>query len=496
MSILKLMEKNRQVRLQEVLFGSSDKMESRRIKSLEKRGEIRKIAPRIYTSNFQDTPEIIIKRNWLQILSSQYPLAMLSHRSALEYKPTPNGHIFLTYTYTKNIILPGLIIHFYKGKSIDGDRHFFGNLLVSHEARAYLENLQESRSSGSEPKILTRKEIEEKLEMILKVRNEKSLNDLRDQAREIAPLLGLQKEFDKLDKIIGALLSTRTSGVLTSDIARRRALGEPVDASRIQLFELLYNTLVEKVFPDYPDKNATQTAYRNFAFFESYFSNYIEGTKFEIEEAKQIIATATPLPLRDEDSHDVLGTYKIVSDIKEMSFCPQNGQELIDRLQFRHQIIMSARVSKNPGQFKDRNNFAGDTAFVDFTLVKGTLKRAFDYYIPLQHPFAKAIYMMFMVSEIHPFLDGNGRIARIMMNAELSAKGFSKIIIPTVYREDYLLALRKLTRQHDPEPYIRMMQRAWLFSSHIYNENQDAMQAYLKYCDAFAEPAEGKLKVE
>ena len=29
------------------------------------------------------------------------------------------------------------------------------------------------------------------------------------------------------------------------------------------------------------------------------------------------------------------------------------------------------------------------------------------------------IFMMFMISEIHPFLDGNGRLARVMMNAEL-----------------------------------------------------------------------------
>lgn len=74
-------------------------------------------------------------------------------------------------------------------------------------------------------------------------------------------------------------------------------------------------------------------------------------------------------------------------------------------------------------------------------------------------------YMMFLVSEVHPFLDGNGRIARVMMNAELSAKGLSRIIIPTVYREDYMGALRKLTRQRIADAYVGMLLRAYEFSS-------------------------------
>ena len=54
-------------------------------------------------------------------------------------------------------------------------------------------------------------------------------------------------------------------------------------------------------------------------------------------------------------------------------------------------------------------------------------------------------------------IDGNGRIVRVMMNAELSAKRLSKIIIPTVYREDYMGALRKLTRQRVADAYVRML---------------------------------------
>jgi Fic family protein len=62
---------------------------------------------------------------------------------------------------------------------------------------------------------------------------------------------------------------------------------------------------------------------------------------------------------------------------------------------------------------------------------------------------------MFVISEIHPFLDGNGRIARVMINAELVTTGQTRIIIPTVYRDDYLGALRRLTRNNDPQVYIK-----------------------------------------
>jgi len=50
---------------------------------------------------------------------------------------------------------------------------------------------------------------------------------------------------------------------------------------------------------------------------------------------------------------------------------------------------------------------------------------------------------MFLLSEVHPFLDGNGRLARVMMNAELTEGNQSKIIIPAVFREYYMGALKK-----------------------------------------------------
>ena len=457
---------------------------------------IRKIAPRVYTSNLEEAPEKIIRRNWYRIVSELFPEASLSHRSALERMPTPEGHLYLTRSYKNIVELPGLTLHFSKGPApLEDDLLFFGNLKVSSLARAWLENLQRTRGSGEEAKALSREQLEEKIEAFLRVKGEDSVNQVRDRARVIVPLLGMEKEFTELNKLITDLLGTGLSKNLVSPIARARVLGEPVDPDRVQLFESVYEVLVKRDYPDYSDQNKSIQSYQNFAFFESYFSNYIEGTEFTVDEAKQIITTSTPLPARDEDSHDVLGTYHIVSNRSEMSIIPNSPNHLLQLLRERHAILMSARKTKNPGEFKDRNNRAGNTEFVDKELVPGTLKKGFDWYSLLQHPFTKAVYMMFMLSEVHPFLDGNGRIARVMMNAELCSKGLSKIIIPTVFREDYMGALKKLTKQRDADAYIRMMLRAWEFSSNIHDESLESMEKYLITCNAFLTYKEGYLKI-
>jgi Fic family protein len=216
---------------------------------------------------------------------------------------------------------------------------------------------------------------------------------------------------------------------------------------------------------------------------------------FELEEARRIIETDTPMPSRDEDSHDILGTYKLVSNRQDMSITPASPDQLLEILLYRHKVMLSSRISKNPGQFKNINNRAGDTFFVDHTLVKGTLIKGFDFYQALTHPFARAAYIMFLVSEVHPFLDGNGRMARVMMNAELVREGQTKIIIPTVYRDDYIGVLRRLSRQQDPLAYIRMLQRAQEFSATIKGEDMDAIEKHLDACNAFKEHDQAQLKI-
>src|SRR5205823_6347889 len=136
--------------------------------------------------------------------------------------------------------------------------------------------------------------------------------------------------------------------------------------------------------------------------------------------------------------HDVLGTFRIVSDLTEMSRIPTNADEFEALLKDRHARIMEGRPDKKPGEFKTQGNQAGNTAFVIPDLARGTLEKGFEFLNALGEPLQRAIFMMFLVSEVHPFVDGNGRVARAMMNAELVATGQERIIIPTAYRTDYL----------------------------------------------------------
>ena len=161
------------------------------------------------------------------------------------------------------------------------------------------------------------------------------------------------------------------------------------------------------------------------------------------------------------------------------------ADEFLDILRERHRVILSGRPSSAPGLFKTRDNRAGETHFVSYDRVRGTLKRAFDMSRAIRSPFARAIFALFVTSEVHPFADGNGRVSRIMMNAELVAASQSKIIVPTVFRPDYIGALRRLSRSGDPEVLVSAMTRLRDFSRTLAGDDFDAMRRRLESANAF-----------
>jgi hypothetical protein len=485
-----------QKNLPEIVFASSDKAESQRTSRLVKAGRLRKVASRIYTSNLTDTPDSIVARNLYPILGRLFPGAVLSHRTALEAKPTEDGALFLTYKYSRRIRLPGVTVHLLKGQGrMAEDMPFLDGLFISSRPRAYLENLQISRSRSSSAKVLSRAAVEDGLDRLCQVQGEEALNTLRDKARLIAPALGMEAQFQTLNKIIGAILRSRSAKGLDSKSARARSLGVPYDTVRLAILNRLFSHLLRSPQPVRVEQERTPDEVRLLAFFESYFSNYIEGTDFEIAEAYDIVFNNKIPARRPQDAHDIIGTFRIVSDPQDMRRTAASFDEFLDLLRSRHHAIMEARPEKFPGQFKLEPNRAGQTHFVAPELVKGTLLKGFDLSMAVEPGLARAIFTMFLVAEVHPFVDGNGRIARAMMNAELTHAGLSRTIVPTVLRDDYLLALRAMSRSDNPDPIIKVMDRAQQFTSELPLTSYEVATSALTRCHAFDEPDEARLRM-
>lgn len=474
-----------------LIFPGNSSQQRKQITLLKKQGRIRAIGPRLYTSTPKNKVAELVRGSWGIIISQLYPNALISHATALTYLPNASGEIFLTSKTQRNVQFPGLTLRFIRGPGPDKTDVQFMNVKASSFERALLENLSPAKGVLSS-KRLPQSEIEHRLAVLLLTKGERELNKCRDRALAVANRLQMQSEFKRLDKIIGSLLGSRSNHLLENPQTKARSLGLPYDTECLQRLESLFAHLRHFPLSEIEESQPASSHFINKAFIESYFSNYIEGTLFEISEAESIVFDKKIPKNRPIDAHDIFATYKIVSNPNEMLLTPKSDRELLELLQKRHVILFKKRPEIFPGKFKTKNNRAGSTTFVPSDYITGTFQKGFELYWSLPEGLARSIFVMFLVSDIHPFNDGNGRISRIMMNAELYSKHLSTILIPTVYREDYLLSLRALTRRANPEPYTRMLMAAHKFS-HLDFSNYMLIKQKLIQKNWFEDPSEAKL---
>jgi len=69
------------------------------------------------------------------------------------------------------------------------------------------------------------------------------------------------------------------------------------------------------------------------------------------------------------------------------------------------------------------------------------------------HPAARAILGHFFFVYIHPYMDGNGRLGRFIMNAMLASGGYPWTVIQVKNRSQYFATLEKASVDHDIEPF-------------------------------------------
>lgn len=470
----------------EIVF--ADERPSQTLSDMVRRGDLRPLARGIYTIDTASSPESVVARHWHTIVGHEFPHAVITDRSAVTGGKV-EGYLYLSRDgRPRELALPGLTVIARRGAGpLDGDLQLPGGLWQASRARALAENMQPSRSRGGRPRrTLDDHEIDAWIERLCRLEGEERLTEYRRQAERIGAHLGVDSDrIAALGRKIGAAIGS--PGVRTSSraLAARQA-GLPFDPDRIERFDALVVALRSTAPQSRHGLAPDSTPFAVQAFWEAYFSNYIEGTTFTVDEAMSIVFDGTLVANRAADSHDILGTYALVADPDEMSRAAANPDEFVDLLRARHATLMGGRP-EIAGVFKTRPNQAGMTLFVDPVLVHGTLREGWRRLAEIDTAWERAVFTMFLVSEVHPFADGNGRIARVMMNAELVAGRQSKVVVPTGFRIDYLSALRRLSRDDDPSVYIKALRFLHDYTNQIDWTTHEAAEADLRTTNAFEE---------
>lgn len=173
----------------------------------------------------------------------------------------------------------------------------------------------------------------------------------------------------------------------------------------------------------------------------TYSSNALEGNTLTLIETKVIIEDGLTIggkTLREID--EATGHARAYDFIFELLSIPQI--KLVDILKI-HQLFYQNLDSDNAGKYRTKKVFISG---MDVTLpapeqvasLMHKLEQELNDLTNTLHPIELAATLHNKFVTIHPFLDGNGRTARLLMNLILLKSGYSITIIPPIYRTDYI----------------------------------------------------------
>ena len=72
-------------------------------------------------------------------------------------------------------------------------------------------------------------------------------------------------------------------------------------------------------------------------------------------------------------------------------------------------------------------------------------------------PIERAVYINAAISKIHPFLDANGRVARLLMNYYLIKAGYLPVSVPVGLREEYFKNLEIFKIEKNLTPLVEFI---------------------------------------
>ncbi|MEO6654186.1 MAG: Fic family protein [Ilumatobacteraceae bacterium] len=408
-------------------------------------GQIAKLARGVWTGDTTSAPDVVVAANIWAIVARFLPDAIVVDRAAAAAGRIDGSVVTVsTNERATPLELPGVTVLVRPRESHDSDTPWSHGLTASASARTIVDNLAASRARERAARTLTTTELLDWLARKSLTLDPASLDRLHVDALAVASDFGRPEYAATIDRLFDEVEGRRPLGRSASSFARAVRDGTAWDAVRVAGFARARDLIADFGVRELP----APARDGELPFFEAYFSNSIEGTEFTIDDARVIVATQVPPARRAAEGHDILGTHRCVVDPVGRAATSVDPDELDQLMRARHQTVMVGRPDIGPGVYKQTNNRVAGVEFVDADLVAGTLRKGFEMMADLPPGFARCVFVMFVVAEVHPFTDGNGRVARLMMNAELSSEGLCRIVVPTVLRNEYVSGLRRASRDH------------------------------------------------
>jgi Fic family protein len=183
----------------------------------------------------------------------------------------------------------------------------------------------------------------------------------------------------------------------------------------------------------------------------TYSSNAIEGNTLTESETKVIIEDGITIGGKSlREHHEAIGHARAYDHI--YSLMDKNiAEEDILRL---HDLFFRQIDPENAGKYRQRNVVITGTDYIppDYHEVSELMKKHIKNLNRLpedKHPLDWASDLHSDFESIHPFIDGNGRIGRLLLSILTMKNGYCPVIIPPIRRSEYISSLQK-TNKGDP----------------------------------------------
>jgi Fic family protein len=197
----------------------------------------------------------------------------------------------------------------------------------------------------------------------------------------------------------------------------------------------------------------------------TYNSNAIEGNTLTLLETKLVLEEGLTIGGKKLREHfEVINHSEAIDFVKEL-VAREQDQELTEFIvKSIHQLVLKNIDDQNAGRYRMINVRISGSRHVPphFTALHEQMEHLIQWYDQEKHhmhPIQLAAEFHFKFVYIHPFADGNGRTARLLMNLILMKHGFPPAIVKAASeaRIRYYETLETASTDHRLEPFVQLI---------------------------------------